>query len=123
MDEVDPLFFADNEFGQKAKSMLYDDGTTKVKPTGKLLHNVKLPDLEAPWVRNCFHALQNNSRRPYEPGDDDLRALLDITHFDIEVGFKLSINGSNYDDMPDEREARFRSVDQMMVAIEGLCWK
>ena len=125
----DRLWLSDNEYGQKAKSMLYDRGRCEIKPVGLLSHKVKLPtdSEDSPWIQNCFQELENN--RLYEPGEEDLIALSNIPHFDVEVGFKLSIKtvttaGGSMDEMTAwDREHDFTSNDNMMVAIEGLLWK
>jgi len=122
----DSVVFANNEFGRKAESMLYNrNDFYTIKPQGQFVTQVMLPGLEGlipTWLLHCNQARIND--RKYVPTQDDLSALSRIPHFDINVGFRFDFVVTTHQFGEGTYGSQdIESLNEMMVIIEGLCWK
>lgn len=71
------------------------------------------------WLDNARQAAEENAI--YIPDQSDLAVLRNIPYFDVEIitdpvysGIPFHIGGNQFD---------FESQDDMMIGLEGLCWR
>lgn len=114
------LHFATDDAGRTAQLLMFNHGFARtIRIIGEFhLEWVPPPDEETAWFTNMRDTLVEG--RLYEPNLDDLDALSRIPHFEFEVkylsfGFSVAVKeGSLCQSLP---------PDEMMVALEGLCWQ
>lgn len=111
------------EAGVKARSMMYDDGCTGFMINGTFnLYSKLSDDGSVPvWVTNCIRALENGQK--YVPDRQDRATLASISHFEYSIeSFRLRWTKWNPDNR-DHEEEPFQNEDEMLIALEGLCWE
>lgn len=114
-----------NDAGRKAQAMLCSKyHQASVGMTADLSVEAILPSpgsKEEPyWLVNCREACQRGQW--YRPSRQDAETLSSLRHFEFRVKVSIDISPANrIQDVNVEDE--FRSKEDMMVALEGLCWQ
>lgn len=126
MDEEE-IIFAATDTGRIAKSWMTDHCVKDVHVGGTITLMPSLPspgsEDEPQWLANARQAVAE--RRTYEPNVEDMTALANIDHFgfglkQFHLEFSMPMDAYTSDD---ENEYEFKSQDELIVALEGLCWK
>lgn len=117
------ISFATSDAGKTARSMMYGAGFTNVAATASITLSPKIPasgsDEEPEWLVNCRHSRQQV--QPYIPRGADRAALKNISGFDfvlksLGVSLRLVMKDCT-------RRQYFGDENDLMVALEGLCWE
>lgn len=124
----DSLRFADNKAGYNAKLLSEQRIFSRLGLNGEFCLKATLPDPDSEeeplWLANSRHAVRtmNSENQVYNPDAKDQAALKGIPSFDYEVlRFNFTFRVST--DMPFDFWDEFDSQDDMMIALEGLCWQ
>ena len=120
----DTLHFSNDGAGCTAKRLMYDRGFSAVRLEGDFTFTSTLAAFrgsteEPAWLQNMNKAIGNGSG--YFPSQEDQRALASIPCFGFEIeSFNFQFTVSSGFDGFDEG---FGCEEDLMVALEGLCWK
>lgn len=102
---------------------MFELGLESINMDATIILKPRLPapgsDEEPAWLANCCRAVAEN--RWYCPSAEDLEELSKIEHFEFAIS-EVSLRF-----LPVEVEENFYGAfegnDDMMVALEGLCWE
>jgi hypothetical protein len=115
--------FAATDSGKTARSLLNERNVVEVSVEAELHLVPMLPSStsnnEPMWLRNCREAISQEFR--YEPNESDKAVLSKISHFDFGVK-KLTVVWRLEDPHTDDFY-EFKSQDEVLVVLEGLCWE
>jgi hypothetical protein len=115
--------FAATDSGKTARSLLNERNVVEVSVEAELHLVPMLPSStsnnEPMWLRNCREAISQEFR--YEPNESDKAVLSKISHFDFGVK-KLTVVWWPVDSYTDGFY-EFKSQDEVLVVLEGLCWE
>lgn len=124
----DSLRFADNKAGQNARLLADQRMFSRVAVNGEFCLKAALPNPgsaeEPSWLSNSRHAVRttNSDNQVYTPNAKDQAALLNIPSFEYEVKrFNFTFRVST--DVPFDFWDEFDCQNDMMIALEGLCWQ
>lgn len=120
------LRFANDKAGQNARLLAKKRVFSRFSLDGEFYLKATLPDPgsdeESVWLANSRHAVRTSTEHVYKPNAKDQAALLPIPSFQYEVKkFGLTFRVST--DMPADFWDEFDCQDDMMIALEGLCWQ
>jgi hypothetical protein len=115
--------FAATDSGKTARSLLNERNVVEVSVEAELHLVPMLPSStsnnEPMWLRNCREAISQEVH--YEPNESDKAVLSKISHFDFGVK-KLTVVWRLEDPHTDDFY-EFKSQDEVLVVLEGLCWE
>lgn len=115
------LAFAPSDAGNTARSMMYGSGLTDLEATATITFSPNLPvagsDEEPEWLTNCRRDIGEGFM--YFPNHEEQVALSRISDFEfelrsIELGVNVRKGGFG---------SHFENENDLMVALEGLCWE
>jgi len=123
----DTLQFNNDQTGQNARLLAKKRVFTRFSLDSEFYLKARLPepgsDEEFVWLANSRHAVRTMSEdQVYKPDAKDQVALLSIPSFEYEVKrFSFVFRVST--DMPFDFWDEFDCQDDMLIALEGLCWQ
>ena len=123
----DTLRFGNDRAGENARLLAKTRSFSKFSLDGEFLLKATLPvpgsDEEYVWLANSRHAVRTmTDNQVYYPDEKDQAALSTISSFQFEVK-KLSFTFRVSTDMPLDFWDEFDCQDDLMIALEGLCWE
>jgi len=108
--------------GKTTRSMLFDGAFSQLCADLFLtlvpVYPPPASEEEPRWLANCRQALRQG--RSYRPDATDWTALSSVSHFEFEI---KQIRVTFEKVQPDEEQFQFENENEMMVAVEGLCWE